>query len=150
MKRNEIEAAFAKLSKSERAMILGLWDAETFADINEAALPNVVDDIRECNPTAFGKVTASASTTGKTPTTAQALDALADEIYNPDADKPEADEGEVELNTHQPPKPTGLFTGTDKVLDAGAIFDKYNSVGKKGDVTGPMKTGDGGRKSGGK
>jgi hypothetical protein len=128
--RKEVEAAFGKLPVAARQNILKQWGFKTFFDIPDRMMDGVGLDIVEANPSAFGTIMAHT----KRRTTADAMNALADEVYGDKPGNPEVGDEDAELNQHNQPDVGGIFSGKDAVIDADAIFARYNRPkGKRGD-----------------
>jgi hypothetical protein len=125
-KRNEIDAAFRKLSKAEREKILTVWGFAAFGDIPDAMLPGVSSDIVEAMPSAFGSVTAKAATAAKP----NPFNEMADAIYGGKGipvgtpSKPTEQVGDLELNSHRPVE--ALFG--DSAIDESKIYADYNKL----------------------
>jgi hypothetical protein len=121
--RKEVEAAFGKLPAAARQQIFSEWGFKTFAEIPDAMLAGIELDVAAANPTAFGAVAAHT----KRKTTADAMNALAAEVYGDKPGNPEVGDKDAELNQHNQPDVGGIFSGKDAVIDSDSIFARYNA-----------------------
>jgi hypothetical protein len=120
--RNEVEAAFGKLPAAARQNILTQWGFKTFGEIPDRMMDGVGLDIVEANPSAFGSITGRT----KPKTTAETMNALAGEVYAEKSGNPKVDGEDEDVG--------GIFSGKEAVIDADAIFARYNRPkGKRGD-----------------